>query len=139
MNIINALTIEEFVSGTLQFESQYANNVDMIKSQLFHQQNVYKELLEQCQKYEVGGVGENGFYESSKFYVEIANVQLINQEGTEEIILTLYYNGKQKEKRQKYSSNGNVVFNTPFEFNAVSKKENVKIHLQGDTGYGYIY
>ena len=78
MNIINALTIEEFVSGTLQFESQYANNVDMIKSQLFHQQNVYKELLEQCQKYEVGGVGENGFYESSKFYVEIANVQLIN-------------------------------------------------------------
>ena len=36
--------------------------------------------------------------------------------------------------RQKYSSNGNVVFNNPFEFNAISKKEIVKFHLQGDTG-----
>ena len=41
--------------------------------------------------------------------------------------------------RQKYSSNGNVVFNNPFEFNAISKKEIVKFHLQGDTGIWYIY
>ena len=41
--------------------------------------------------------------------------------------------------RQKYSINGNIVFNIPFEFNAISKKENVKFHLKGDTGYGYIY
>ena len=67
MNIINALTIEEFVSGTLQFESQYTNNVDMIKSQIFHQQNVYKELLEQCQKYEVGGVVKMVFMKVQNF------------------------------------------------------------------------
>ena len=140
INEYSTLTIEEFVSGALQFESQYANNVDMIKSQLFQQQNIYNDLLEQCQKYENEKINENGFCESAKFYGEIVNVQLTNYlEGTEDIILTLYYNGQQKEMRQKYSSNGNVVFNTPFEFNAVSKKENVKFHLQGDTGYGYIY
>ena len=97
----------------------------MIKSQLFHQQNIYKELLEQCQKNENENINEKGFCESAKFYGEIAN----NQE-----VLTLSYNGKQKEMRQKYSSNGNVVFNNPFEFNAISKKEIVKFHLQGDTG-----
>ena len=140
INENTTLTIEEFVSGALQFESQYANNVDMIKSQLFQQQNIYNDLLEQCQKYENEKINENGFCESAKFYGEIVNVQLTNYlEGTEDIILTLYYNGNQKEIRQKYSSNGNVVFNTPFEFNAISKKENVKFHLQGDTGYGYIY
>ena len=73
MNIINALAIEEFVSGTLQFESQYTNNADMIKSQLFHQQNIYKELLEQCQKNENENINEKGFCESAKFYGEIAN------------------------------------------------------------------
>ena len=40
----------------------------MIEPQLFHQKNIYKDLLEQCQKYENENINENGFCESAKFY-----------------------------------------------------------------------
>ena len=140
INESNTITIEQFVHGAQQFESQFINNVESIKAQFLQQQNIYNSLLEQCQKYENSKYNEHGFCEGAKFYGEIVNVQIQKYlEATEDIILTLNYNGQQKEIRQKYSQNGNVILNAPFEFIAKSKKENFQFHLQGDMGYGYVY
>lgn len=136
----NTITVGQFVYGVLDFESQYINNVESIKSQFLQQQNIYNSLLEHCQKYKNSKYNEHGFCEGAKFYGEIVNVQFKNYlEATENIILTLSYNGQKKEIRQKYSQNGNVMLNAQFEFRAQSKNENFKFNLQGDMGYGYVY
>ena len=140
INDTTTITIEQFISGVLQFEGEIRNNYEMIKSQYLQQENIYNNILQQCQKYGAEKYNEEGFGESANLHGEIVNIQFKKYiQGCQAIILTIEYDGQKKELKPKYVPNGNIIINEPIEFKAKSKKGTIEIHVQGDTGYGYIF
>jgi hypothetical protein len=140
INDTTTLTIEQFISGVLQLENEIRSNYEMCKSQYLEQENIYNNLSQQCQKYGAEKYNEEGFGESANLHGEIINMQFKKyMQGCQTVIITLEYAGQKKELKPKYSPNGNVIINEPIEFKAKSKKDTIEIHVQGDTGYGYIY
>ena len=140
INDTTTLTIEQFISGVLQLENEIRSNYEMCKSQYLEQENIFNNLSQQCQKYGAEKYNEEGFGESANLHGEIINMQFKKyMQGCQTVIITLEYAGQKKELKPKYSPNGNVIINEPIEFKAKSKKDTIEIHVQGDTGYGYIY
>lgn len=144
-NILNldettTISVEEFVYGYLQLEEEMKRNVELIHSQYLEQEKIYNNILDLCQKYESEKYNEQGFCEEGKFYGDIIDIQIKNHlEIAQDILLKIMYGEQQLEIRRAYSQNGNIIVNQPFEFHAFSKKENLQLILQGDTGYGYEY
>ena len=119
----NRISVEEFIKGYLQFESDLKKNSDEFNRKFIQEQNNLSNLEEQCRLYKSEKLNDEGFCENAKITVEITDVVIQKPiEGISAIIIKVIYNDKIKETKLQIGSN-NVPVKEKFEFKPTSKRD----------------
>lgn len=125
----NTITVEEFIKGYLQFESDLKkNNEDFNRKYMQEQQNL-NALSKQCSLYKSEKLNAEGLCENAKITVEITDVDIKKTlEGIKSIIIRVIYNDEVKEFR---ISGNNTQINEKFEFKPKSRRDRFEFIMKG--------
>ena len=129
----NAISIEDFISGYLQFEEDIKKNVEELNIKLEEKQKIYKELLEKCKNYKEEKLNSEGLCENSKVYGEITEIDIKRKlRGIKEIIIKVIYNEQSEEFHFEIGDNTNDdMEHKKFEFKPTSRNDHFEFIMQG--------
>ena len=142
INPIQTISVEQFISKYLKFDEEIRKDAKKMNSKYMNKKEIYKNILNNYEKYKSEQINEEGFCEDAKLFGEIIDMNLMTKlEGIQEIILKIKYSGQEIEIKQPFiyfRNNEKNVILKKFEFKAYTKKENILFIVQGKNGFGYI-
>ena len=121
----NAISVEDFISGYLQFEEDIKKNVEELNIKLEEKQKIYNELLEKYKNYKEEKLNSEGLCENSKVYGEITEIDIKRKlRGIKEIIIKVIYNEQSEEFHFEIGDNtNNEMEHKKFEFKPTSRND----------------
>ena len=131
LNKFSVITISQFISGFIQIYKEFRKKSDELHKEYLEEKQSYENILNMCKKYQSEKLNEEGFSENAKLSGEIVDLNNnIDLEGIQEIIVKIIYREQEQEIKQKIiNGQKNEIDNKKFEFNASSKKDNLKFIL----------
>jgi len=129
----NMISVEDFISGYLQFEEDMRKNIDSLNIKLNEKQKIYDELVEKCKKYKEEKLNSEGLCENAKVYGEITEIDIKRKlKGIKEIIIKVIFNDKSEEFHfQMGDINNSQMEHKKFEFKPTSRKDHFEFIMQG--------
>ena len=131
----NSISIEDFISGYLQFEEDIKKNVKELNEKLEEKQKIYNELAEKCKNYKEENLNSEGLCENAKVYGEITEIDIKRKlKGIKEIIIKVIYNDKSEEFHFEIGDiTNNNMEHKKFEFKPTSRNDHFEFIMQGIT------
>ena len=130
----DSISIEDFISGFLQFEEDIKNNSEDLKKKLIEENEIYKKLLEEKPE-------NSEKNEDAKVFGEITDIDIRRKlKGIKEIIIKVVFNDKNKEFHFKLGDkdNSDIEFKK-FEFKPTSRNDHFEFIMQGITNKDKIF
>ena len=130
---MSTITIEDFINGFIQFEEDIRRNAEIFNINLNKEQEIYNSLVEQCRRYKMEKLNEEGMCENAKVYGEITDIDIKKKlEGIKEIIIKVIYNDKSEELHFKMGDiNSNELLKKSFGFKPTSRKDHFEFIMKG--------
>jgi hypothetical protein len=131
---MSTMSIEEFVTGFVQFDEEIKKNAELFKIKLAQEQEIYDKILKQCRLYQSEKLNAEGFCENAKIYGEITDIDIKQKlEGIKEIIIIVIYNEKKEELHFKIGDKDNNEFHKKksFGFKPTSRKDHFEFIMKG--------
>ena len=129
-----SISIEDFISGFLQFEEDIKNNYEDLKQKLKEEKEVYNKLIEEMKE-------SSEKCENAKVFGEITDIDIKRKlKGIKEIIIEVVFNDKNKEFHFKLGDNNkdDIEFKK-FEFKPTSRKDHFEFIMKGITNKDKIF
>ena len=137
---ISTMTIEEFVSGYIQFEEDMKRNAELFNIKLSQEKEIYANLVKECLKYKTEKLNEEGMCENAKVSGEITDIDIKRKlEGIREIIIKVIYNEKSEEFHFKIGEMENKDLLKKFEFKPTSRKDHFEFIMKGVNDHNKIF
>ena len=129
----STISVEDFINGYLQFEEDIKRNAELFILKLNQEQEIYANLVEQCQRYKDEKMNSEGLCEDSRVYGEITDIDIKKKlEGIKEIILKIIYNENSEELHFKIGDiNSNEMLNKTFGFKPTSRRDHFEFIMKG--------
>ena len=121
-----SITIEDFISGFLQFEEDIKNNYEDLKQKLIEEKEEYNKLIEEMKQ-------NSEKCQDAKVFGEITDIDIRRKlKGIKEIIIEVVFNDKNKEFHFKLGekTNTDIKFKK-FEFKPTSRKDHFEFIMKG--------
>ena len=130
---MSTMSIEEFITGFIQFEEEVKKNAELFNIKLAQEQEIYDKILKQCRIYKSEKLNAEGFCENAKIYGEITDIDIKEKlEGIKEIIIIIIYNDKKEELRFRMGDkNSNEMLKKTFSFKPTSRKDHFEFIMKG--------
>ena len=130
---MSTLSIEEFITGFIQFEEEVKKNAEMFNIKLAQEQEIYDKILKQCRLYQSEKLNAEGFCENAKIFGEITDIDIKERlEGIKEIIIIIIYNDKKEELRFRIGDkNSDEMLKKTFSFKPTSRKDHFEFIMKG--------
>ena len=131
---MSTLSIEEFITGFIQFDEEIKKNAELFKIKLAQEQEIYDKILKQCRLYQSEKLNAEGFCENAKIYGEITDIDIKQKlEGIKEIIIIVIYNEKREELHFKIGDkdNNELQKKKSFNFKPTSRKDHFEFIMKG--------
>lgn len=130
LEIQNSISLEDFLNGFIQFESELKNNNSELNNRLLIEQNNLNNLIEQCNKYKNEELNSEGFCKNSKLTIEIDNIELNQELQLQNIIIEIQYNDEAANKTINLTEDYNTIDKT-VEFKPNKRSDNVIFTVKG--------
>ena len=128
----STITIEEFITGFLEFEEDVKKNAELFQIKLAQEQEIYDKIVKQCNIYQSEKLNAEGFCENAKIFGEITDIDIKKKlEGIKEIIIIVIYNEKKEELLFKIGDNSNEMLKKSFNFKPISRKDHFEFIMKG--------
>ena len=130
----SSISIEEFISGFLEFEEDLKKNSELFNIKFAQEQEIYSNILKQCKAYQSEKLNAEGLCENAKVYGEITDVDIKRKlEGIKEIIIIIVYNEKKEEIHFKIGdiNSNEKLKNKTFEFKPTSRRDHFEFIMKG--------
>ena len=127
LNETSSITIENFISGFIQFEEDIKSNLTQLKQKLEEKKEAYEKLISEIKLNEKTCA-------NSKVYGEITDIDFKRKlKGIKEIILKVIFNDKNEEFHFKLGQDENILLNGPkiFEFKPTSRNDHFEFIMEG--------
>ena len=130
---MSTLSIEDFITGFVQFEEEVKKNAELFNIKLTQEQEIYDKILKQCRIYQSEKLNAEGFCENAKIYGEITDIDIKEKlEGIKEIIIIIIYNDKKEELRFRIGDkNSSEMLKKTFSFKPTSRKDHFEFIMKG--------
>ena len=131
---MSTLSIEEFITGFVQFDEEIKKNAELFKIKLAQEQEIYDKILKQCRLYQSEKLNAEGFCENAKISGEITDIDIRQKlEGIKEIIIIVIYNEKREELHFKIGDkdNNELQKKKSFSFKPTSRKDHFEFIMKG--------
>ena len=130
---MSTMSIEEFITGFIQFEEEVKKNAEMFNIKLAQEQEIYDKILKQCRLYKSEKLNAEGFCENAKIFGEITDIDIKERlEGIKEIIIIIIYNDKKEELRFRIGDkNSDEMLKKTFSFKPTSRKDHFEFIMKG--------
>ena len=136
------ISIEEFIQKFIKFDEDIKKEAKKMNSQYMNKKEIYKKILDNCEKYKSEKINEEGFCQEAKLIGEIFDMILTTKlVDIQEIILKIIYSGQEVEISKPFiyfRNNEKDVILKKFKFKAYTKKDNIIFKLQGKNEFGSI-
>ena len=73
---MSTLSIEDFITGFVQFDEEIKKNAELFKIKLAQEQEIYDKILKQCRLYQSEKLNAEGFCENAKIFGEITDIDI---------------------------------------------------------------
>ena len=141
INPRKTISIEKFSHKFTKFDEDIVNKAKKLNTQYMNKKEIYKNLLDNCEKYKLEKINKEGFSEDAKLIGEIIDMNLITKSvDIQEIILKIVYSGQEIEINKPISyfrNNDKKRISKKFKFKAYTKKENIIFKLQSKNEFGF--
>ena len=130
----SSISIEEFISGFLEFEEDLKKNAELFNIKFAQEQEIYSNILKQCRAYQSEKLNAEGLCENAKVYGEITDVDIKRKlEGIKEIIIIIVYNENKEEMHFKIGdiNSNEKLKNKTFEFKPTSRRDHFEFIMKG--------
>ena len=130
----SSISIEDFISGFLQFEEDIKNNYEDLKQKLNEEKKIYNELIEEMKE-------KSEKCEDAKVFGEITDIDIKRKlKGIKEIIIEVVFNDKTKEFHFKLGDKNNTDIEfKKFEFKPTSRNDHFEFIMKGVTNKDKIF
>ena len=131
---MSTLSIEDFITGFVQFDEEIKKNAELFKIKLAQEQEIYDKILKQCRIYQSEKLNAEGFCENAKIFGEITDIDIKQKlEGIKEIIIIVIYNEKREELHFKIGDidNNELHKKKSFSFKPTSRKDHFEFIMKG--------
>ena len=130
----SSISIEDFISGFLQFEEDIKNNYEDLKQKLNEEKEIYKKLIEEMKE-------KSEKCEDAKVFGEITDIDIKRKlKGIKEIIIEVLFNDKTKEFHFKLGDKNNTDIEfKKFEFKPTSRDDHFEFIMKGVTNKDKIF
>jgi hypothetical protein len=130
---MSTMSVEEFITGFIQFEEEVKKNAEMFNIKLAQEQEIYDKILKQCRLYQSEKLNAEGFCENAKIFGEITDINIKERlEGIKEIIIIIIYNDKKEELRFRIGGkNSDEMLKKTFSFKPTSRKDHFEFIMKG--------
>ena len=129
-----SISIEDFISGFLQFEEDIKNNYEDLKKKLIEEKEEYNKLIEEMKQ-------NSEKCQDAKVFGEITDIDIRRKlKGIKEIIIEVVFNDKNKEFHFKLGekTNTDIKFKK-FEFKPTSRKDHFEFIMKGISNKNKIF
>ena len=129
-----SISIEDFISGFLQFEEDIKNNYEDLKQKLIEEKEEYNKLIEEMKQ-------NSEKCQDAKVFGEITDIDIRRKlKGIKEIIIEVVFNDKNKEFHFKLGekTNTDIKFKK-FEFKPTSRKDHFEFIMKGISNKNKIF
>jgi len=129
-----SISIEDFISGFLQFEEDIKNNYEDLKQKLTVEKEEYNKLIEEMKQ-------NSEKCQDAKVFGEITDIDIRRKlKGIKEIIIEVVFNDKNKEFHFKLGekTNTDIEFKK-FEFKPTSRKDHFEFIMKGISNKNKIF
>ena len=123
----SSITVENFISGFIQFEEDIKSNLTQLKQKLEEKKETYEKLITEIKLNEETCT-------NSKVYCEITDIDIKRKlNGINEIILKVIFNEKKEVFHFKLGVDENILLNGPkiFEFKPTSRNDHFEFIMEG--------
>ena len=130
----DSISIEDFISGFLQFEEDIKNNYEDLKQKLIEEKEEYNKLIEEMKQ-------NSEKCQDAKVFGEITDIDIRRKlKGIKEIIIEVVFNDKNKEFHFKLGekTNTDIKFKK-FEFKPTSRKDHFEFIMKGISNKNKIF
>ena len=130
----STISIEDFISGFLQFEEDIKNNYEDLKQKLNGEKKIYNKLIEEMKE-------KSEKCEDAKVFGEITDIDIKRKlKGIKEIIIEVVFNDKTKEFHFKLGDKNNTDIEfKKFEFKPTSRDDHFEFIMKGVTNKDKIF
>ena len=130
----STISIEDFISGFLQFEEDIKNNYEDLKQKLNEEKKNYNKLIEEMKE-------KSEKCEDAKVFGEITDIDIKRKlKGIKEIIIEVVFNDKTKEFHFKLGDKNNTDIEfKKFEFKPTSRNDHFEFIMKGVTNKDKIF
>ena len=130
----SSISIEDFISGFLQFEEDIKNNYEDLKQKLNEEKEIYNKLIEEMKE-------KSEKCEDAKVFGEITDIDIKRKlKGIKEIIIEVLFNDKTKEFHFKLGDKNNTDIEfKKFEFKPTSRDDHFEFIMKGVTNKDKIF
>ena len=128
----NSITVEEFITYYMKFDSDLQNGKDELNNKLLSKKNSLSNLEEQCNKYKNEQLDSEGLCENAKLTIEISDMDIrmdFGDKNIAKIVIEILYNNEVKQKIFDVNPDENEI-NKIFEFKPKSKTDNFVVVLK---------
>lgn len=130
-NESSTISIPEFIKGFLIFENDIKRKGEIYRIKLIKEQEIYKNILNQCLIYKKEKLNEEGFCENAKIYGEITDIDIKQKlKGINEIVIKVIFNNEIEELHFKLGDNSDN-YKKSFEFRPTSRKDYFEFIMKG--------
>ena len=130
----SSISIEDFISGFLQFEEDIKNNYEDLKQKLNEEKEIYNKLIEEMKE-------KSEKCEDAKVFGEITDIDIKRKlKGIKEIIIEVLFNDKTKEFHFKLGDKNNTDIEfKKFGFKPTSRDDHFEFIMKGVTNKDKIF
>ena len=130
----SSISIEDFISGFLQFEEDIKNNYEDLKQKLNEEKEIYNKLIEEMKE-------KSEKCEDAKVFGEITDIDIKRKlKGIKEIIIEVLFNDKTKEFHFKLGDKNNTDIEfKKFGFKPTSRDDHFEFIMKGVTNNDKIF
>ena len=129
LDIENSISLEDFLNGFTQFDTELKKSNMELNNKLLAEQNNLNNLLEQCNKYKNEKLNEEGFCENSKLVIDIENIDLRLDLNLQNVIIEVQYNNEIAHKTFGINENSNI--DKTIEFIPNKRSDNLIFTVKG--------
>ena len=127
LDIQTTITIEDFVNGFIQFDTELKKSLSELNNKLLTEQDNLNNYTEQCKKYKNEKLNEEGFCPNSKLTIRINNIDIKSNSDINQIIIEIKYSNETDQKIIDINEDHSAA---NFEFIPKNRNENFIITIK---------
>ena len=129
------ISIENFISGYIQFEENIKNNTEILNTKLIKEKEIYEKLIEDIK------LNSEEPNKNAKIFGEITEIDIQKKlKGIKKIIIKVIFNNEKEEFQFELGEiNKEQMDHKKFEFKPTSRKDHFEFIMQGINGKNEIF